>query len=190
MYGPVDFDRQIPTTPIDRQIPTTPISEIHYNFMLDKNLSKMAEKASGWVLFNPPEEMYLYEGYYIDARIGTENTTELIENLVGESPPQFRLVENGIKSGLTYEVSLKGGDDFNISPERPERQMLGSDPGKWLWYVTPLKEGNRILILNVDVLLPYENTLQPVCLNVTTWPVKVVVKKISLSDRIKILLRV
>lgn len=160
-----------------------PINES--TLIIVSKLIAIAEKASGWILFNPPQEMILYDGYHIDARIATENTTKLIEGLVGESPPQFKAVESGVQSGLTYQVTLKGGCDFNISSERPERQILGEDPGIWLWYVTPLKEGNRTLILNVDVLLPYEDTLQPMCVNVTKWPVKVVVKKIGWLDRIK-----
>jgi hypothetical protein len=76
---------------------------------------------------------------------------------------------------------LKGEKDkFDIISDRPEKQILGEDPAVWLWYVTPLKEGNGTLILYVDLVVDDHYKF----LNVTRWPVQIRIEEMSYADRI------
>lgn len=129
-----------------------------------------AQKAAGTLIFNPPKNMTNGTDEWIDARIGLENTTRLVQGLLGKGDVQFRNISAA--TNMTYIVKLEADNGFKILAKRPEAQILGTDPAVWLWLVTPLNGGNHTLILSVDLQLekpPYNCR----CVNVTYWPVTV-----------------
>lgn len=132
--------------------------------------NNLAQKAAGTLIFNPPVVMTAGKSEWIDARIGQENTSALVQGLLGKGEVQFRDVS--IETNMTYVVKLEGDSGFEIQAKRPDAQVLGRDPAVWLWSVTPLNEGNHTLILSVDLQLerPPFNCR---CVNVTYWPVSV-----------------
>lgn len=136
-----------------------------------KNCNILAHKAAaGTVVFNPPKIMTIGVSEWIDARIGLENTTSLVEGLLGKGDAQFRNIN--VSMNMTYVVKLESDSGFEISEKRPAAQMLGKDPAVWLWSVKPLEAGNHTLILSVDLQVeepPYNSR----CVNVTYWPVAV-----------------
>lgn len=144
-----------------------------------RDLDKLAEEASGCLMFNPPAEMWVGIGYWIDARIAKENTTLLIENLLGKGEQKYR--EINVTVDMSYSVTLCGEKEyFDIRRDRPDIQILGEDPAVWLWYVTPLKEGNGTLILSVDVVVDRHQYL-----NMTRWPVQIRIEEMSYIDKTK-----
>ena len=136
-----------------------------------KNCNILAHEAvEGTVVFNPPKIMTIGVSEWIDARIGLENTTSLVEGLLGKGDAQFRNIN--VSMNMTYVVKLESDSGFEISEKRPAVQMLGKDPAVWLWSVKPLEAGNHTLILSVDLQVekpPYNSR----CVNVTYWPVAV-----------------
>lgn len=140
-----------------------------------------AQKAAGTLVFNPPKNMTNGSDEWIDARIGLENTSRLVQGLIGKGDVQFRNISAA--ANMTYIVKLEGDSGFKISAKRPEAQILGTDPAVWLWLVTPLEGGNHTLILSVDLQLekpPYNCR----CVNVTYWPVTVKVLEPSQQQRL------
>jgi parallel beta-helix repeat protein len=135
-----------------------------------KAYNNLAQKAAGTLIFNPPDVMTAGKSEWIDARIGLENTSALVQGLLGKGEIQYRDVN--IETNMTYVVKLESDSGFEIQAKRPDAQVLGRDPAMWLWSVTPLKEGNHTLILSVDLQLerPPFNCR---CMNVTYWPVSV-----------------
>lgn len=145
-----------------------------------KNCNILAHEAAGTVLFNPPSVMTIGVGEWIDARIGLENTTSLVQGLLGKGDVQFRDI--AVAMNMTYIVKLESDSGFEISEKRPAVQVLGKDPAIWLWLVKPLEAGNHTLILSVDLQLekpPYDSR----CVNVTYWPVAVRVLEPSLQQK-------
>lgn len=145
-----------------------------------RNCNIVAEKAAGTVVFNPPSVMTIGVSEWIDARIGLENTTSLVEGLLGKGDAQFRNIN--VSMNMTYVVKLESDSGFEISEKRPAIQMLGKDPAVWLWSVKPLEAGNHTLILSVDLQLekpPYNSR----CVNVTYWPVAVRILEPSTQQR-------
>lgn len=136
----------------------------------EKAYNSLAQKAAGTLIFNPPDIMTAGKSEWIDARIGLENTSALVQGLLGKGEIQYRDVN--IETNMTYVVKLEGDSGFEIQAKRPDAQVLERDPAVWLWSVTPLKEGNHTLILSVDLQLerPPFNCR---CMNVTYWPVSV-----------------
>lgn len=129
-----------------------------------------AHEAAGTLVFNPPEMMVTGKGEWIDARIGLENTANLVDGLLGKGDVKFRYID--ARTNLTYVVKLECDSGFEILAKRPDAQILGEDPAVWLWYVTPEKAGNHTLVLTVDLQLdkpPYNCK----CVNITHWPVQV-----------------
>ena len=98
--------------------------------------NKLAQEAAGTLVFNPPKSMTSGIGEWIDARIGLENTTGLVQGLLGKGDVQFRDISTA--TNMTYVVRLEGDSGFDIEAKRPEAQILGADPAVWLWLVTPL----------------------------------------------------
>lgn len=140
-----------------------------------------AHEAAGTLVFNPPSVMVTGVGVWIDARIGLENTANLVEGLLGKGDVMFRYID--AKTNLTYVVKLECDSGFEIQAKRPDAQILGEDPALWLWWVTPEKAGNHTLILTVDLQLdkpPYNCK----CVNVTQWPVQVMVKEPTFEQRL------
>lgn len=135
-----------------------------------KDYQNFAQKAAGTLVFNPPQVMTSGAGEWIDARIGLENTTQLVQGLLGKGEVQFRDVST--ETNMTYVVKLESDSGFEIQAKRPDAQILGIDPAVWLWLVTPLKEGNHTLILSVDLQLE-KPPFNCRCINVTYWPVSV-----------------
>ena len=145
-----------------------------------KSCNILAHKATGTVVFNPPKIMTIGVSEWIDARIGLENTTSLVEGLLGKGDVQFRNIN--VSMNMTYVVKLESDSGFEISEKRPAVQMLGKDPAVWLWSVKPLEAGNHSLILSVDLQVekpPYNSR----CVNVTYWPVAVRVLEPSTQQR-------
>lgn len=145
-----------------------------------KNCNILANKAAGTVVFNPPKVMTAGVDEWIDARIGLENTTSLVQGLLGKGDVQFRDI--AVAMNMTYIVKLESDSGFEISEKRPAVQMLGRDPAIWMWLVKPLDAGNHTLILSVDLQLekpPYDSR----CVNVTYWPVAVRVLEPSLQQK-------
>ena len=145
-----------------------------------KSCNILAHKAAGTVVFNPPKIMTIGVSEWIDARIGLENTTSLVEGLLGKGDVQFRNIN--VSMNMTYVVKLESDSGFEISEKRPAVQMLGKDPAVWLWSVKPLEAGNHSLILSVDLQVekpPYNSR----CVNVTYWPVAVRVLEPSTQQR-------
>lgn len=156
--------------PSGRWIPMPIYGDVYQDF---------AQEAAGTLVFNPPEVMVTGKGEWIDARIGRENTAKLVEGLLGKGEVKFRYID--AKTNLTYVVKLECDSGFDIQAKRPDAQILGEDPAVWLWYVTPLKEGNHTLILTVDLQLdkpPYNCK----CVNLTHWPVVVKVLEQSSEE--------
>jgi hypothetical protein len=135
-----------------------------------KEYNNLAQKAAGTLVFNPPNVMTSGESEWIDARIGLENTSTLVQGLLGKGEVQFRDVST--ETNMTYVVKLEGDSGFEIQAKRPDAQILGIDPAVWLWSVTPLKDGNHTLILSVDLQLE-KPPFNCRCINVTYWPVSV-----------------
>lgn len=104
-----------------------------------KEYNNLAQKAAGTLVFNPPNVMTSGESEWIDARIGLENTSTLVQGLLGKGEVQFRDVST--ETNMTYVVKLEGDSGFEIQAKRPDAQILGIDPAVWLWSVTPLKDG-------------------------------------------------
>lgn len=147
----------------------------------EKEYQNLAQKAAGTLVFNPPKVMTSGVSEWIDARIGLENTTDLVQDLLGKGEIQFRNISAA--TNLTYVVKLEGDSGFQISAKRPDAQILGMDPAVWLWLVKPLEAGNHTLILSVDVQLdkpPYNCK----CVKVTDWPVEVRVLEPSSQERL------
>lgn len=145
-----------------------------------RNCNLLANKAAGTVVFNPPGVMTAGVDEWIDARIGLENTTSLVQGLLGKGDVQFRDI--AVAMNMTYIVKLESDSGFEISEKRPAVQMLGRDPAIWMWLVKPLDAGNHTLILSVDLQLekpPYDSR----CVNVTYWPVAVRVLEPSLQQK-------
>ena len=152
----------------------------------EKEYKNLAQKAAGTLVFNPPKVMTSEVGEWIDARIGLENTTSLVQGLLGVGETQFRNISAA--TNMTYVVKLEGDSGFEIVAKRPDAQILGIDPAVWLWLVTPLKAGNHTLILSVDLQLdkpPYNCR----CINVTYWPVAVKVLEPGLQQRLMDIMR-
>lgn len=144
------------------------------------NCNIAAEKAASTVVFNPPSVMTIGVSEWIDARIGLENTTSLVQGLLGKGDVQYRNIS--AEMNMTYVVKLESDGGFEISEKRPAAQILGKDPAVWLWLVKPLEAGNRSLILSVDLQVekpPYNSR----CINVTYWPVAVNVLVPSLEQK-------
>jgi parallel beta-helix repeat protein len=144
------------------------------------NCNIAAEKAAGTVVFNPPSLMTIGVSEWIDARIGLENTTSLVQGLLGKGDVQYRDIS--AEMNMTYVVKLESDGGFEISEKRPSAQILGKDPAVWLWLVKPLEAGNRSLILSVDLQVekpPYNSR----CINVTYWPVAVNILEPSLEQK-------
>ncbi len=135
-----------------------------------KEYQNLAQKAAGTLVFNPPQVMTSGVGEWVDARIGLENTTNLVQGLLGKGEVQFRNIST--ETNMTYVVKLESDSGFEIQAKRPDAQILGVDPAVWLWLVTPLKEGNHTLILSVDLQLE-KPPFNCRCVNVTYWPVSV-----------------
>lgn len=140
----------------------------------------LARKAAGTIIFNPPKSMTIGIGEWIDARIGQENTSSLVQGLLGKGQVQFRDI-NTI-ANMTYIVKLEGDSGFKIEAKRPDAQILGADPAVWLWMVTPLEGGNHTLILSVDIQLE-KPPFNCRCVNVTYWPVSVEVLEPELEQK-------
>lgn len=130
-----------------------------------EEFQQLAEEAAGRIVWNPPQNMTKGEGYWIEVRIAAENTTKLVQDLVGKGEIQFREIDVAV--GISYEVILNG-DQFNISSITPDTQRLGEDPAEWLWYVTPLEEGDHTLILYVFVKVGDAERKEKL-----VWPVEV-----------------
>ncbi len=150
-----------------------------------KEYQNLAQKAAGTLVFNPPQIMTSGMGEWVDARIGLENTTKLVQGLLGKGEVQFRNVST--ETNMTYVVKLESDSGFEIQAKRPEAQILGMDPAVWLWLVTPLKEGNHTLILSVDLQLE-KPPFNCRCVNVTYWPVSVRVLEPEPQQRVMSLL--
>jgi parallel beta-helix repeat protein len=145
-----------------------------------KSCNVLAHQAAGTVVFNPPKVMTIGVSEWIDARIGLENTTSLVQGLLGKGDVQFRNIS--VAMNMTYVVKLESDSGFEILEKRPPVQILGIDPAVWLWSVTPLDAGNHTLILSVDLQLekpPYNSR----CVNVTYWPVAVNVLEPSTQEK-------
>jgi len=142
---------------------------------------QLAEEAAGRIVWNPDPNMTKGEGYWIDARIAAENTTKLVQDLMGKGKTQFREIDVAI--GISYKVILEG-DQFDISSRTPDTQRLGEDPAEWLWRVTPLEEGNHTLILFVYVQAgePPHNVEYKEKL---VWPVEVTVIEPPFYEKVK-----
>lgn len=152
----------------------------------EKEYKNLAKQATGTLVFNPPKVMTREVGEWIDARIGLENTTRLVQGLLGKGEAQFRNISTS--SNMTYVVKLEGDNGFDIQAKRPDAQILGIDPAVWVWLVTPLEAGNHTLILSVDLQLekpPYNCR----CINVTYWPVSVKVLQPSPQQKIMDMMR-
>jgi hypothetical protein len=146
-----------------------------------KEYENLAQKATATLVFNPPKAMTREVGEWIDARISPENTTNLVQGLLGKGDVQFRNIS--LEMNMTYIVKLESDRGFEILAKRPDAQILGIDPPVWLWMVTPLEAGNHTLILTVDLQLekpPYNCR----CIKVTHWPVIVKVVEPSLQQRL------
>jgi len=146
-----------------------------------KEYQNLAQKAAGTLVFNPPQAMTSGVGEWVDARIGLENTTKLVQGLLGKGEVQFRDVST--ETNMTYVVRLESDSGFEIQAKRPDAQILGVDPAVWLWLVTPLKEGNHTLILSVDLQLE-KPPFNCRCVNVTYWPVSVSVQEPKPQQRV------
>ena len=148
--SPTPPETSVPTTKKDKGhgVPYVPPSGVAASPPTTEDYQQLAEEAAGRIVWNPAQNMSKGEGYWIDARIAAKNTTKLVEDLIGKGETQFREIDVAI--GISYKVILEG-DQFNISTRTPDLQRLGEDPAEWLWYVTPLKEGNHTLILYVFV---------------------------------------
>jgi parallel beta-helix repeat protein len=146
-----------------------------------KEYQNLAQKAIGTLVFNPPQVMTSGVGEWVDARIGLENTTKLVQGLLGKGEVQFRNVST--ETNMTYVVKLESDSGFEIQAKRPDAQILGVDPAVWLWLVTPLKEGNHTLILSVDLQLE-KPPFNCRCVNVTYWPVSVSVQEPDPQQRV------
>jgi parallel beta-helix repeat protein len=146
-----------------------------------KEYDSLAQKAAGTLVFNPPSVMTSGVGEWVDARIGLENTTQLVQGLLGKGEIQFRNVST--ETNMTYIVKLEGDSGLEIQAKRPDAQILGIDPAIWLWLVTPLKEGNHTLILSVDLQLE-KPPFNCRCINVTYWPVSVRVLEPDAQQRV------
>ena len=143
------------------------------------DLEKVAQKAAGALVFNPPKAMQYDVEEYISARIGAKNTTNLFQGLLGKGEIQYRAID--VTINLTYVVTLNG-DGFIIKPMRPDAQVLGENPAEWIWLVKPSEVGNHTLILNVDLQVekpPFNSKY----VNVTEWPVMVEVKAPSPQEQ-------
>lgn len=162
---------------------------IPYETPIDKGKNEyknFAQNAAGTLVFNPPKSMTNGTVEWIDARIGPENTTRLVQGLLGKGEVQFRNIS--VETNMTYVVKLEGDMGLKISAKRPEIQILGKDPAVWLWLVTPLEAGNHTLILSVDLQVekpPYNCR----CINVTYWPVTVKVLEPSTQQRLMDIMR-
>ena len=147
----------------------------------EKEYQNLAQKATGTLVFNPPKVMTNGVSEWIDARICLENTTSLVQGLLGKGEIQFRNIS--ATTNLTYVVKLEGDSGFQISAKRPDAQILGIDPAVWIWLVKPLEAGNHTLILSVDVQLdkpPYNCKY----VKVTNWTVEVEVLESSTQQRV------
>lgn len=142
--------------------------------------NELAKKAAGTLVFNPPKAMTIGIEEWIDARIGQENSTRLIQGLLGKGDVQFRDIS--IATNMTYVVKLEGDSGFNIVAKRPDAQILGFDPAVWMWQVTPMQSGNHTLILSVDLQLE-KPPFNCRCVNVSYWPVSVKVLEPSLEQQ-------
>ncbi|VVB71917.1 Periplasmic copper-binding protein (NosD) [uncultured archaeon] len=86
---------------------------------------KLAQKAASTLVFNPPKVMTSEISEWVDARIGLENTTGLVQGLLGKGDVQFRNINANMN--MTYVVKLEGDSGFEILAKRPDAQVLGID---------------------------------------------------------------
>lgn len=145
-----------------------------------EDYDSLARKAIGTLVFNPPKSMTIGVGEWIDAHIGQENTTGLVQGLLGKGEVQYRDIN--ATANMTYIVKLEGDSGFKIEAKRPDAQILGADPAVWLWMVTPLEDGNHTLILSIDIQLE-KPPFNCRCVNVTYWPVFIEVLEPGLEQK-------
>jgi len=110
---------------------------------------ELMRMAPGKILFNPPEEMTVSVSERIEVRVASELVENLTEGLRGRGEPQIVNIE----IGEVMEVQLRG-EHFRIEELSPRRQMMTeSHVARWDFSVTPLKAGQRFLILTACVMV-------------------------------------
>jgi hypothetical protein len=115
-----------------------------------KRLEALArrELQRGVIAYNPPQRMQLQETVRIEVRIARRPDPTFSSGLQGPGPPRVESLPVGTK----MRGELKS-DDFNITPLRPETQLLRMEGSRsWLWDIKPKRTGDLTLTLIVSVI--------------------------------------
>lgn len=106
------------------------------------------ELQQGSIVYNPPERMRLDERARIEARVTRRSDETFTKGLQGKGTPREEKLPVGTK--MRGELI---SDDFNITPLRPEVQMLRAKGFRsWVWDIKPLRTGDLTLTLLLSVV--------------------------------------
>ncbi|MGB3459145.1 MAG: hypothetical protein WBB08_07605 [Halobacteriota archaeon] len=115
---------------------------------------ELKKLAPGRILFNPSKEMTLGITEKVEIRIAKNLTENLRKGLEGRGESQ---IVNVSKVNTIMEVSLTG-ENFYIELMGGERKLVpGKGFAEWVYYVTPLKKGNKSLALIVNAIMTLPN---------------------------------
>jgi hypothetical protein len=113
----------------------------------------LANLDKGQVYHNVPQEMQVGVAETIEAGISPQITERIKEEIQGKGNIE---VESGIRfdpSGMEMKVVVQP-DEFEVFEVKGGEQFVtGSNPGKWIWQVTPLKAGDNLIVVKAVVKL-------------------------------------
>jgi len=107
------------------------------------------EELMGRILYNPSTEMLQGKTEFVTIRISNDFFTNIEEDLFGRGEVK---TEN-IHIGPVMTVDLLGLG-FDIERMNGERTQRVTSSTEWVFWVTPIKSGDRILSLNVYIAVP------------------------------------
>jgi hypothetical protein len=87
----------------------------------------------------------------VEAKLSTTLSAEELKSQLTEAGRKEAV---GLKIGDRMQVTLNGGQAFDISPSGPQSQLISrSKITTWTWFVTPKVKGTQFLILSLDCII-------------------------------------
>lgn len=125
-----------------------PISASSAQTSVDPSINgEILKLTSGYLMYNPPQEMTTGNTERIEVRIAWNNTSVLTEGLKGSGAPIIDDI-----SVSKYMVVKLTGENFRVTSLCNDEQIVSAnEPAEWDFDVLPLKSGNQDLHLSVSI---------------------------------------
>ena len=130
----------------------------------------VAQLKSGTYSFNKPEYAYTNESFNVVLLLKTADGQDVISRFRGLQGSR----EERIAPVAQYLEATLRGADFKIDPSAPQPQSITTQaPVEWHWSVTPLKSGDKMLIIDVFADLQIGAEKHHVQLKVLEVPIQI-----------------